>query len=649
MTTMIKRETASDPIILAPRVGEDTRPAAEFIIRAAESVPEEFFAIDVETTGLDWTDTVRTVQFGTPTAAVVFNVEEDTAHLDAAKYVLAWVIRTRRACTAHNASFDCLHLHKLGIVDGVDLLTLMTDTFILASIIQPPLSSSQTTAVREAAARETKSAAEELLAEFGMELSDLDEGEKPKKRKNRRGDARGLKALTADYLPESYSSIAQDAMVDVWEARNWTSNTGWAQTPLDDPHFLAYAGADVLDASRLCRVMYDIALNLFGPEVIRREHSMLRLAAKMQLRGFRVDREAIEADDIKLEAKQDALLERLRTFGIEKPNSTAQVADALAAEGAELPLTEKGTRSTAASILKLLTDSEIAPIILEYRALAKIRRAYLKSWLKFSETDGHLHPTVHPLRSSTGRFGMERPSLMNVGKAIRRYLLPSPGHVLLSADFSAVEVRISGAYAGDPVMMQHLLDNRDVYEVVAADAYGQNFTKADRNACKPILLGKIYGRGAESLARQNQTQRPDENPEALLSEAKKIMQAIQDRYRELSQFSYDLAGLTRIGVTRHELPSGRSVAIDPAWARNSLNSLVQATGRELLVDAGLALIDAGLEDYIWLSIHDEWLVEAPADRVEEFQALMNRVMTTEFRGVPIVATADVVGEHWDKV
>jgi DNA polymerase-1 len=259
-----------------------------------------------------------------------------------------------------------------------------------------------------------------------------------------------------------------------------------------------------------------------------------------------------------------------------------------------------------------------------------------------------LHPEVSTLSAATGRFTMSSPSLQNVPKLAREFILPEPGMALVSGDFSAVEVRIGAAYARESGLISDLRAGLDPYALIAESTWGPEFTPDDRDACKPILLGRMYGRSATSLARQQLSRNPHADFETLKKQAEEIMQnGIDARYPALRRASANLSTMVRVGMSRHRLPSGRCVTVEPAAAHKIFNAVVQGTGRELLIEAGFRLMDAELGT-LWLSVHDEWVLMVPAAEAEATAARMKEVMATEFLGVPIVASTKVLGTKWGK-
>jgi DNA polymerase-1 len=615
--TLLKRYDVRDPVVYAPTVGEDPWPGIDDVL--AHKGPLEFVGLDVETSGLEWDCVLRTVQFGTPTRAVVLDVEADPIHAAAAKEVLA---RPGLRFTAHNAAFDVLMLHRNGFCGINDIMARMTDTMILGILTEPP-------------------------SKIGSD---------------RGGDVKhDLKSMANTYLGDSYSPEAKKKLQTTWRRQGWTANAkspetrGWAQCDVHEKEFSAYAAADVIDGSRLAETLLPLTQHVAGSAVIKREHDLLELCMEMQSRGYVVDRERARKLIEKERHRVADLDEQLAELGVTNPSQNRHVAEILEAEtGVTLPATASGLKSVDKLTLKNLTKSKVAPLLLQRRAIEKGASTYLANWLELSESDGRLHPYINSLKATTGRFSMNSPSLQNVPGSLRGYILAHPGTAMITADFSSVEVRIGAGFAGDEQLAQDFIDydadpehTFDPYQKVALAAYHPGdpdlsvaaLPKQERQRAKSILLGRMYGRGAPGLAKQEGITE---------DEARAILELIDKRYPKLGRYSLELSHRVKCGQTRFSLPSGRTVAVDPTWARKAMNYCVQGTGRELMVDAGFRLVEAGFRDNLWMSVHDEWLVCVPEEVADEEALRMQTVMNTTFMGVPITASAEILDSRWGK-
>lgn len=624
-------------IALVPENADEARSALQRLLDAGDRGEE--IAYDVETTGLKDTDTVRTTQFGTAMLAVDLLVEADKDLLDVIRWFLAECIKRKLTMTAHNSVFDAIHLDRLGVVDALELLKITDDTLILAALVEQP---------RKRGGKTTDGRFDkDKLVQMAEEA---DGNPLPRK-------WLGLKTLTDDWLPYSLATKAESDLAVEYTRLGLTEKNYWREIPLENPPYLRYAACDVLDTARLHSLLKPVALKMTNQTVLDRERAMLVFSGRVRRRGYLLNLERIAVEENSKPTEAD--IERLKTelreeFGIENPNAPKQIAEAIEREIGSPP-TKKDKDgndkvSTAADVLKLLAGkSKCVAKVLAYRKITKRESTYGAGWkTKYADANGFIHPSLNPLGSSTGRMTTAGPSMLNVPDDKRGYLIAEPGHVLVASDLSAVEPRIGGADAGDRQMYADLAAGEDPYTVVAREAFGANFTKADRNACKPILLGRMYGRSARSLAYQQHVQNPDADVEVLEAEAKRIMKAIDRRWPDLKKAAYREGAITKAGRTRIQLSGGRCVSLDLVGARDTFNALVQGTGRELLVDAAMRLIERGYEDNLWLCIHDEWILQVPEADAEQARKDLEECMTSTYKGIPIITEAQILGREWRK-
>jgi DNA polymerase-1 len=627
----------TDPAIaLVPENADEARSALQRVLDAGSRGEE--VAYDVETTGLDDTDTIRVAQFGTATLAVDLLVEADKGLIEVISWFLAECISRKLVMTAHNAEFDALHLDRLGVVDALELLAITDDTLTLAALVEQPRKHGG----RDSSGRMSKDAL--------VHMAEKATGN-PLPRK-----WLGLKTLTDDWLPYSLATNAEAALETEYLRLGLTEKTYWREIPLENPAYLRYAACDVLDTARLHRLLKSTVVQMVGQNVLDRERAMGVFAGRVRKRGFLLNLPRIEQE--LAEQTTEADIERLKNelrdeFGIENPNAGKQIADAIERETGQRPTKKdkdgEDKDSTAADVLKLMTQSKCVVKVLEYRHISKRQSTYGAGWKKqYADARGYIHPSLNPLGSSTGRMTTAGPSMLNVPDDKRGYLIAEPGHVFVQADLSAVEVRIGGAEAGDRQMHADLVAGADPYSIVAAEAYGEGFTKADRNACKPVLLGRMYGRSANSLARTELVRNPHADVQQLEAEAKRIMSAIDRRWPDLKKAAYREGAITKAGRTRIQLASGRCISLDLVGARDTFNALVQGTGRELLVDAAMRLIERGYASNLWLCIHDEWILQVPEDEAERARKTLEECMTSTYKGVPIITEAQILGTVWRK-
>ena len=261
--------------------------------------------------------------------------------------------------------------------------------------------------------------------------------------------------------------------------------------------------------------------------------------------------------------------------------------------------------------------------------------ANLRGFLAAADPAGRVHPQVNTLRAKTARMSITGPALQTLKKhdpRLRRCFTADPGHVLISCDFSQVEIRVAAALAEDPTLKQVILSGADIHDATAALMYGEGFTDEQRTISKRATFGTIYGGGARALASQTGVTEDT---------ARQVIQRWRRTYPRVIAYGRRLAELAEV-VTA----SGRRIPADPARPYANANYAVQSTARDLLLAAVYTLVTRYQVGGLWLFVHDEIIVQAPEHDAERVRGLLERAMTSTFRGLPIVAEAKILGPAW---
>ena len=209
--------------------------------------------------------------------------------------------------------------------------------------------------------------------------------------------------------------------------------------------------------------------------------------------------------------------------------------------------------------------------------------------------------------------------------------------MLISADFSGIELRIAAALSGDATLRQIILDGLDIHWEIARQMFGPNATKAQRCLIKPGVYGYLYGGEITTLAAEMGCT-PDV-AETMVATLKSMMPT-------LAEWSDQLRRRAAGGDTRYPLYTGGTVYLPVRRPHATGNYAVQRTARELLVDALLRWRNTPWGDCVLLPVHDEIIAMVPeADGTAATMALVT-CMQTEFQGVPIVAAADEPSYAW---
>lgn len=568
-------------------------------------------ALDTETTGLDIYShgyRLRTVQFGDEREAWVLRVDNDPEMLRHAR----WALLSKVArFLIHNAMFDWLVLDRHAGVPLEDLAQRTTDTRILAALVDPrqPM-----------------------------------EG----------GVGTGLKPLSAHYI-DADAPDTQAGLHAEFRRMGLTKETGWAGISIDNPLFLAYAGADVILTARLARILRAKHRELgIRPDLVTYEHEIARICATMQRTGMVLDLDYVNALDLQLCQQAERYAAVAMSFGVNSVNATAQVAEALLAMGA--PLTERtagGAWKVDKAILTSLADmslqgerlnlaepNPLAEAVYYAKRAGKWRSAYVETFKNTVDPNGRIHPSINPLQARTGRMSITRPALQTLpsGDAmIRRAMLADPGHVIVSVDFAAVELRVLAALADVRRMKEAIGAGEDLHSFTARLVYGEDFTPKHRKICKGVGFGKVYGGGAATISRQTG---------AGIDEVRRALSAYDSAYPEIKRAARRWErearanGMTTVSVT------GRRLPLDPERAYAVTNYQVQSAARDVLGQALINMDEAGLLPYLRLPIHDEVLASVPAADAQELAHEIKACMTMDLGGVPITADSEIGGRSW---
>lgn len=460
-----------------------------------------------------------------------------------------------------------------------------------------------------------------------------------------------LKGLSAYVIPrrlgvDPVAPGADKARAALFRKGKWLTNvtpttplkrSGWAQVPVDHPDMVRYAAADVLDTAALRKALADPA-----PELLQRERAVQRVVARVSDAGLPLDGPYVAERLGRHEEAQADARERLFGLGLDDPASTAKVAAALQAAGHDLPTTEKGNVSVAAEVLEALPKSDLVSALLEWRDLDKVLGTYLRPYhAQVTYGDGRLRPTVQTLgAATTGRMSCVRPNLQQVPRegGIRGCIVADPGAVLISADFSGVELRVFAALSQDAALAETLRSGLDIHRLVAQTVWGPDATKAHRYSAKRGVFAWLYGGGLGTIA-----DALDGNPETARSVISALTRLAPGGIRWADAIREQVRN-RRMPYWRH--PSGRLTHLPYRLPHKAVNLCIQSTARELLVDA-LLRWDAGRwGGGVVLPIHDEILAVVPEAEAAEATAYLVECMTSELMGVPIVVEASEPATRW---
>ncbi|MEE1835776.1 DNA polymerase [Streptomyces sp. SP17KL33] len=591
-----------------PETPEDLDAFIGWLIEADARGP---IALDTETTGLDIFGAsyrLRTVQFGDAHTAWVI-------HWERGGYFVGAALRALRSVTRfliHNAPFDWLVLDRHA---GIPLESLAfprtVDTKILAALVDP---------------RQPQ--------EGGIGLS--------------------LKPLSAYYVDPSAPDTQGD-LTAVFRSLGLTKATGWARIPLGHPTYNLYAGLDVILLARVePHLRAELERRGVRPDLVQYEHELARICSVMQRTGLVLDEDYTRALTDALGDEAEQFADVAARYGVANINSGKQVAEALCGMGETLTeRTAGGALKVDKAVLLRLADmslqweplgtrtpNPLAEAVVRSKRAGKWRSAYAETFLETVDDAGRIHPFISTLAARTGRMSITRPALQTLPSSdyvIRRALLADEGHVMVSTDFSAVELRVLAALADVRRMKEAIAAGRDLHDFTTELVFGPGFTKQQRKLCKGVGLSKVYGGGAETTARQ--TGVPVEDVRRAMATYDRLYPEIR-RFSNRHQREARANGMVTVTVTGRHLPLDR----DRAYAVT--NYQVQSAARDVLGQALLTMDEAGLLPFLRLPIHDEVLASVPRAESADFARELERCMRMHLGGVAIDAEAEIGGRSW---
>jgi DNA polymerase-1 len=397
------------------------------------------------------------------------------------------------------------------------------------------------------------------------------------------------------------------------------------------------------------------------------EMPLVPVLARMEQTGvlIDVDKLRVQSKDLgrrMLEFQQRAFELAGRHFSLDSPKQLQM----LLYEDLKLPVmfkTPSGQPSTNEEALEALADQHALPrLVLDYRSLAKLRSTYTD---KLSEhvnpRSGRVHTSYHQAVAATGRLSSNDPNLQNIpirteeGRRIRQAFIAPPGHKILAADYSQIELRIMAHLSGDAGLLAAFHGNQDVHRATAAEVFATAPAEVDANqrrAAKAINFGLMYGMSAFGLARQLGIDR---------GEAQGYMKRYFERYPGVQDFM----NATREQARRDgfvETLFGRRLYLTEIHSRNAglragaeraaINAPMQGTAADIIKRA-MIVVDAWLQSLrddarMIMQVHDELVFEVRAEHADTIAAgVRERMSAAAELAVPLLVDVGI-GDNWDE-
>jgi DNA polymerase-1 len=316
--------------------------------------------------------------------------------------------------------------------------------------------------------------------------------------------------------------------------------------------------------------------------------------------------------------------------------------------------------STDARVLQAIRDEhEIIPRIERFRELSKLAQTYLDALPAWIGDDGRLHTTFSQVTASTGRLSSINPNLQNIpirteaGREIRACFVAEPGNVLISVDYSQVELRVLAHIAGEQVLKDIFKRGEDVHTETASAVFALPPERLDvgmRSKAKMVNYGIVYGLSAFGLADRLQIEQEEaqEFIDRYLERFPAVAQFMKDAVEQAEQHGY----VSTLFGRRRQIPEirARNWQTRKLGERLAVNTVIQGTAADIIkvamVRAHDALEQAGLKTRVILQIHDELLFEGPAEEAEQAREIVTREMVNAAELDPPLVVDSGVGPNW---
>lgn len=563
-------------------------------------------ALDTESTGLvRGTDFVRMTQIGGVDAGWAI------PHHRWSGLVVEFLRKFTGRLTLHNAKFDAGMLAH----DGIQLpRERVDDTMVMSHILEPHMSSA-------------------------------------------------LKQQSRRFVDDAAASAQVSLDVAINGRGGWT----WATVPIDYGPYWQYAALDTVLTARLREHHWPLMQPYLKAYDLEMAYTWL--SERMENHGMRVDRDYAREKKAVFDeyagtpatATAPAILGTAAVwikehYGVSAGSNQAIIKVLQEAGYTFDKLTVSGALALDKEVLAGI-DHPLATTVLQRRQLQKMSSTYLKHFIEDADAAGYIHPDIRTMGARTGRSSISRPSLQNLptkseanraAESVRDCVIASEGNRLMFCDFDQIEMRLLAHLSGDAGLRQAFLDPGDFFCNLGAQIFDDpDFQKKDprRRLVKNGSYAKIYGAGIPKMARTLGV------PEAVM---RTVMARFDASYPGVNRFQKSVESRAWERQRSEGVPyavsslTGRRHVADTNKVYTLLNYLIQGTAAEALKLKALELDAAGLGDYLVIPVHDEVVLDVPADLVQDTARVLHSTMNdTEMFSVPVSASV-AVGDRWGR-
>lgn len=420
---------------------------------------------------------------------------------------------------------------------------------------------------------------------------------------------------------------------------------------------LKHCFAPLLKTKEVEKVFYEV------------ENPLVRVLTDMEYEGVKIDESFLNdySKELEKEAKkcEESVYEQAGVrFNLASPKQLGEVLFDKLQLDPKAKKTKTGQYATGEDVLlKLAGEHKIVDDILGFRELTKLKSTYVDALPEMiNPRTGRVHTSYAQAVAVTGRLSSNNPNLQNIpirtarGREIRKAFIPrEPGRILLSADYSQIELRIVAAISGDPNMCDAFKQRKDIHTATAAKVYGvseTDVTKEMRYKAKSVNFGIIYGQGAFGLA---------ENLGVSRKEAQEIINNYKKEFPFIQKYMDDQINLAKENDYVQTLMGRKrwlrdihstNFTVRGFAERNAINSPIQGTAADMIKMAMIKIHQemkkGDWESKMILQVHDELVFDAIVEEADELQNLIIQCMVSALplpNGVPVEAEVGR-GNNW---
>ncbi|MGB7874201.1 MAG: DNA polymerase I [Anaerolineales bacterium] len=474
----------------------------------------------------------------------------------------------------------------------------------------------------------------------------------------------GLKALAFVRLGEQMTEIEEL----IGKGKNQIS-----MAEIDVDVAAAYAAADAEITLRLMTILREDLKRVGGMKLMEEiEMPLVTILADMEMSGILLDLDFFSTMSEELQGRLNEIVKQVydsvgKEFNL---NSTQQLSDVLFNRLRLEPpdrgkKTASGHYSTSAAVLENLRGKhEVVDWVLEHRELSKLKSTYLDALPNaVNPITGRVHTSYSQTGAVTGRLSSSNPNLQNIpirtdlGRRVRNGFVAGPGNVLLSVDYSQIELRIVAHMAEDEGMLTAFRQGQDIHATTAGAIYSvplDAVTKEMRRHAKAINFGLIYGMSAFGLTRST---------ELTLAESQDFVEAYFQKFPGVKKYLDGIRKIaaeqgyveTLLGRRRYfpMLKNPTNVNLKNREEREAINAPIQGTAADIMKIAMLKIPEAlqtgGLNGTMLLQVHDEIVLECPEKELDTTARVVRETMETAYPlSIPLLTEARW-GPNWGEM